>query len=207
MARQRAHRGRSKEKGSAIIEAAFVAPVFFLLIFGIFEFGFLLRNALTVGNATSDAARTASVHGDSADADYLILRSLEHTLEPVGLDALDFVVIYRATGPEDTVPPECLVVSQGPAGSILCNRYTASDFFLPLNDPGTGLPTDTWQCNSPVASVDRYWCPSDRESAVNGPPDFVGVYVQLNHDYLTGFIGDSRTLTDNKIVRIEPERD
>lgn len=190
-----------------MIEAAFVAPIFFLIIFGIFEFGFLLRNSLTMDNAAGDAARAASVHGDAPDADFQIIRALDHALEPAGLEALDFVVVYRASGPDDTVPPSCLTASQGPAGTTLCNRYTASDFFLPYIDPVTNLETNNWRCASPSQSVDRFWCPADRESAVSGPPDYVGVYIELNHDYMTGFIGDSRTLRSNRIVRIEPERD
>ncbi len=200
-------RSLRKERGAAMIETAFVAPVFLLLIFGIFEFGFLLRNSLTLANATGDAARAASVHGDAANADFQIIRALEHSLEPVGLDALDFVVVYRANGPDDSVPPSCLTAPQGPAGTTLCNRYTAADFFLPYLDPVTSLETDNWRCVSTTLSVDRYWCPTDRESAVSAPPDYIGVYVQLNHDYLTGFIGDSRTLRSDRIVRIEPERD
>lgn len=206
MALRRRRRRRDGERGSAIIEAAFVAPVFFLLIFAIFEFGFMLRNYLTLANATTDAARTASVMGDNLDADFQIIRSLEHALQPVGLEALDFVVIYEASGPNDTVPTACLTAPQGPTGAIKCNRYTAADFFLPYVDPVTSLETDNFRCVSATLSIDRYWCPTTRETSISGSPDYVGVYMEINHDYLTGFIGDTRTLANNKIVRIEPER-
>lgn len=203
MARAARESRRSRERGSAIIEAAFVTPVFFLLIFGVFEFGFLIRNYLSVTNATTEAARTASVAGDTSEADYLIIRTLDHALEPIGLERLDFVIIYEASGPKDTVPSACLV---SPSAADNCNRYTPSDFFLGLDDQVTGDPLDNWRCVSSTQSVDRYWCPSDRETALNPGPDYIGVYIQANHNYLTGFIGESRKLTNNKIIRIEPDR-
>ena len=36
--------------------------------------------------------------------------------------------------------------------------------------------------------------------------DYVGIYVQANHTFLTGFFQSTTTLTSTKIVRIEPEQ-
>lgn len=184
-----------------MVEAAIVTPVFMLLIFGIFEFGFLLRNYLVVTSATTEAARAGSVFGADQDADFLVLQRLGHSLGPAGLQNLDFVVVYEASGPDDPVPPTCLVASSAASS---CNRYTASDFFLPLLDT-SGDPTGNFRCDT--SAVDRYWCPRDREaslSATNGP-DYLGIYVQYRHDYITGFFGADRQVIDQKIVRIEPE--
>ncbi len=199
-------RKRRSERGAAIIEAAFVTPVFFLLIFGLFEVGLLFRNSLTTNNAAQQGARMASVGGSTPDTDYLVLRSVEHGLEAMGLQELDFIVVFKASGPGDTVPAACLTASQtydalNPTAPA-CNRYTPSDFFKEIEDPVTGVETGNFRCG--VAAVDRYWCPTDRETSVSAGTDYVGIYVQTNHRFITGLFGDQRNLSETRIIRLEP---
>jgi hypothetical protein len=194
----RARRGRQGERGSALVEAAFITPLFFALIFGILEFGLLFRNSLTTNNAAQQGARAASVGGRSPDADYLILRSLEHGLAAMGLETLDHVVVFEATGPDTQVPAACLTASQ----TAVCNRYTAADFFKEIDDPSTGADTGNFRCGA--SSVDRFWCPSDRDSSL-ASADYVGVHVQTRHHFITGLFGDGRTLSETTIIRLEPD--
>jgi Flp pilus assembly protein TadG len=58
-------KGISKD-GSAIIEFAFVAILFFMLIFGIIEFGRLMLMYHHVGNAAREGTRYAIVHGSTS---------------------------------------------------------------------------------------------------------------------------------------------
>ena len=187
-----------------------MAPVCLMMLFGIIEFGFLFRNWLSLNNATVEGARAASVAGSDLDADFLVLRTIEHGVAALGLQNVEFVVVYRATGPKDSVPPACLTnpILDGGAGTSACNRYTPSDFFLPLLD-NLGNPTGNFRCVD-TNSVDHYWCPSDREAALSGNsgagPDYVGIYIAARHDFITGFFGSGIDLSDEKIIRIEPER-
>jgi len=48
------------EAGATMVEAAFITPVFFLLIFGVIEVGGAYRDKLTVSNAVTAGARTGS---------------------------------------------------------------------------------------------------------------------------------------------------
>jgi hypothetical protein len=194
----RARSRRESERGSALVEAAFITPIFFSLIFGILEFGLLFRNELTTNNAAQQGARAASVGGRSPDADYLILRSVDHGLSAMGLETLDYVVVFKATGPDTPVPAACLTASQ----SNLCNRYTAADFYKEIDDPGTGADTGNFRCG--VASVDRFWCPSSRVSDL-ASADYVGVHIQTRHRFITGLFGDGRILSDTTIIRLEPD--
>ncbi len=199
---------RRGERGTALLEAAFVTPLFFMLIFGIMEFGFLFRNYLTVANTTREGARTASVSGSAPEADFLTLRTIEHAFDAWGISNVEFVVIYHATGPDDSVPDACKL---GPVAGV-CNYYRPSEFQLGLVD-ASGDPTPYFQCGP--ASVDRHWCPSDRQTGLtdvspdpaygNGPA-YIGVYVQAEHRYLTGFFGSTTKLTDDRIIRIEPNK-
>ena len=36
-------------------------------------------------------------------------------------------------------------------------------------------------------------------------PDFVGIYMRIEYRYLTGLLGESRTITDNSITMLEPD--
>jgi TadE-like protein len=190
---------RRSQRGSALVEAAIVTPVFFAMIFGILEFGLLFRNSLTTNNAAQQGARAASVSGRSPDADYLILRSVDHGMRAMGLKELDVVVVFKASGPGSTVPAACLTASQASS----CNRYTAADFYKEIENPSTGVPTGNFRCAA--TAVDRFWCPSSRVTKLSTGPDYVGVYVQTRHEFITGLFGDGRQLRATSIIRLEPD--
>ncbi len=59
-------RGRSA-RGQTIIEFALIAPVFFLLLYGIIDFGMALDRRLTLQHAVREVARYAAVTADCPD--------------------------------------------------------------------------------------------------------------------------------------------
>lgn len=186
------------------MEAAFVTPVFFALIFGIFEFGLLFRDNLTTNNAAQQGARAASVSGNRPDADFLVLRSVEHGLQAMDLNQLDYVIVFRASGPGDTVPTACLTASQTYTGgsSVGCNRYVAADFLKPIDD-ASGVDTGNFRCSA--TSIDRFWCPTDRETSVSAGVEYIGIYIQTRHQFISGMFGNGKDLTETTILRLEPE--
>lgn len=200
--RLRSHRdadapsNRWRERGAALVEASLVTGLFLMLIFFIFEMGFLFRDSLTTSNASREAARAASTLGRDADADYYTIRNAEHGLEAMGLQSLDVLVVFKASGPNDTVPGSCLSSSQ--VG--LCNRYTPVDFFAEKED-AAGVPTGKFGCGT----LDFNWCPTTRETKASVGPDYVGVYIRTKHGYLTGMFGAQTDLEATTILRIEPD--
>jgi Flp pilus assembly protein TadG len=56
---------KQRERGVAIIEAALVLPVFFLLVLGIFEFGIMLSAYHSMEGAAREGARVAVVPNPS----------------------------------------------------------------------------------------------------------------------------------------------
>lgn len=62
-ARARAH-GRSR--GQALLEFAVVAPIFFLLVFGMIDFGRYVYYVQVLNNAAREGARYAIVHGSNS---------------------------------------------------------------------------------------------------------------------------------------------
>ena len=65
--RTASRRGRNDD-GATLVEFAFVAPIFFLIIFGILEFGLVYRDLLTTQDAVNDAARAAAIAANNLGA-------------------------------------------------------------------------------------------------------------------------------------------
>lgn len=188
---------RRRDRGAALVEASLVTGLFLVLVFFIFEMGFLFRDSLTTGNASREAARAASTLGRSPDTDFYTIRTAEHGLEAMGLQSLDVLVVFKASGPGDTVPGACL------SASVIgvCNRYTPADFFAEKEDT-SGNPTGNFGCGT----LDYYWCPTTRETRASVGPDYVGIYIRTKHNYLTGMFGAQTDLESTTILRIEPDQ-
>ncbi len=191
-------------------------------MFGILEFGLLFRNSLTTNNASQEGARAASVGGRALEADFLTLQTLEHGMAAMGLEGLNYVVIFNANDPLNGVSPGLgYEIPDGHACHTqsvqqICNRYVAADFAHELVDAG-GDDTDFFRCigtdptdptNTPdPGNLDGHWCPGSRNAGLGDNSDLVGVYVSTNHTYLTGFFGESQTLDATTVIRVEPDED
>lgn len=191
-------RGRAGERGATLVEAAILLPVFFLLVFGMLEFGFAFKEYLTLANGTRDGARTASTAGNQANADYLILQAVEEATSAANSGALQRVVIFKATGPEDSAPSTCRDGTPQ-TGADACNVYGPADF---------ALTEAQFDCAGAGTAPDSSWCPTTRKTAAvapNGPPDYIGVWIEVEYSFITGlFPQDTLTMTDETIMRIEP---
>ena len=189
-------RSRWAQRGATLVEASIITTLFLMIIFFIFEMGLLFRDSLTTSNASREAARAASTKGRDFDADYYTIRITENGLEAMGLQSLEFMVVFKASGPGDSVPAACLSSSQ----TGLCNRYTPADFFAEIED-SAGNPTGNFGCGT----LDAAWCPTTRNAKASTGPDYVGVFVRTKHSYLTGMFGNDTDLESTTILRIEPD--
>ncbi len=195
LSRQRRVRG---DNGSTLVESAIITPVLLLFVFGIFEFGFAFRDYLGVANATRDGAREASVAGNALDADYRMLRAIERASAALPDGALERIVVWEATGPDDTVPAGC---ANGTASTGVCNVYSGAD----LTVPETSFGCQAVASGDPVDSPDRFWCPTGREVSVGAGLDYVGIYIRITHQYITGLFGDDVVFEDQMILKVEPQ--
>jgi hypothetical protein len=177
------------------VEAAILLPLFIALLIGILEGGRMLMLNQTMRVATSTSARAAAIAGNDISADYRILSAIEgSTTARIPADHLDLIVVFKATSSTASVPSGCLSASI----PNQCNRYTGADLDL--------LEADLASCVVP--SKARFWCPSTRKYAAtdadgNGPPDWIGVYIEADMPMVTKLFGSSITLTDTQITRIE----
>jgi hypothetical protein len=196
-------RARNGERGTALIEGAIMLPLFFFMVFGILEFGFAFKDYLTLANGTRDGARTASTAGNQGDADYLILQGIQEAMSAMDENSIERIVIFHATGPESAVPSACAggTAQTGTAPDFVgaCNVYDPDDFNLAATE---------FDCAGTGSAPDNFWCPTDRKVATAGtygPPDYVGVWIRVTYNYITGlFPGGGLTFDDQTIIRIEP---
>jgi Flp pilus assembly protein TadG len=58
--------GRKKRRGTAVVEFAIVAPLFFLLVFGMIEYGRMVMVQQIITNASREGARQAVLDGTTS---------------------------------------------------------------------------------------------------------------------------------------------
>jgi hypothetical protein len=189
-----------------MLEAAIVAPVLMLFVFGLLEFGLVIRDDLTVAAMARDTARGASAFGNEQFADFKSLRIAGQTARALPIELVDRIVVFDAGGVNGTISDAshpahaCMTSATGITG--VCNVYTVDDLTKPQSSFG---------CDAATGDKDRYWCPmpvsgqDGREVSQSGPPDYVGVWIKATHPYLTGLFGDEITITDEVVMRVEPK--
>lgn len=200
-------RRRSEDRGAAVVEAALVAPVFFMVVFAIFEFGLVYRDVLTVSDAAGNGARNGAVVGPrilagGGNADFAIIQSVRNGLGSIKPETVASVVVFRsgppgAGGPLAQVPAAC---RSGSSVNGLCNVYDPHDAFLAIQNGDR----DYFDCSGGSGPA-CFWRPTSRS---NGPStydiDYLGVYVRVNRPYVTGLFGDAFTFEHAEVVRLEP---
>jgi Flp pilus assembly protein TadG len=208
---RRVHKGGAhhrEQRGSVVVEFALLAPLIFLILFGIIEFGFVLKDSLTLTYMTRAGARAGADAGNASNpsADYQILNALKGASGSLG-SQIQGVIIFKATGTSSTLPTGCTIGSAGVSGE--CNVYSAtqiSELQSNYNNQLSAYPNSFGCANS--SSWDYQWCPGTRivsQSGNNGAgPDYLGVYVVAHHSNITGFF-HSMTLTDTSVFQLEPQ--
>jgi Flp pilus assembly protein TadG len=182
-------RGRG-DHGVALVEAAFALPVFLLLVFGVIEWGLFFSGSATSTSAARNGSRFAS-------ANFAVSANKQ-----VAADSIKDVVqgnLVALTGQDE---PIALWIYEADANgnpstgnftscTVGCYRYTwntaTSSFDFDLGSPG-------W--TNPKACLK------------NPPVDYIGVYVQVRHTYVTGFlnriVGATSTINEHATARLEP---
>ena len=210
------------ERGAVLVEAAFVFPVFLLLLFGMIEFGFIFKDSLTLSSMVQTGARTGAVEGNatSPSADYDILSTMA-----VGSGALDStirsVIIFNADptspggDPLNAPSTQCIAAANNAAASNSvtadpgvtgqCNVYDEAQWSLIPGLTSTEIASDFSGVTS-SGGWDGGWAPATRivEQSSSSGPDYLGVYITAYHQTLTGFFG-SQNLHETDIVRLEPQ--
>ncbi|MGZ4760001.1 MAG: TadE/TadG family type IV pilus assembly protein [Acidimicrobiales bacterium] len=193
LARQPRRRRFHGDDGSIIAESALLVPFFVLLLFGMLEFGGAFRDYLTLSNAASTGARQAGIQGNAASADWNIILAVKDAANAMPLSQITRIAIFKAATPTAGLPANC--DTGGVAG---CNSYDAATV-ASVKTTAT-MPASWANCTGP----DSYYCPTGRSVSASNP-DYLGVWVQIVHPWITGLFGKSITMTQTSIIRLEPQ--
>jgi hypothetical protein len=117
-------RRRRDDRGSTLVEAAFVMPVFVMLVFGIFEFSGYVMAETGASAAAKAGARMATVQGSDPMADRSILSRMVSEGAGITQDHIEQIIIWRVNNPNDstdnqqTPPQACLDAHSPTAGRV-----------------------------------------------------------------------------------------
>lgn len=125
---RRRRRCGGDDAGLALVEFAFVAPIFFLFVFAIIEFGLVFRDYLTVSDSVNDGARSGAIAGPdwgaldddpppvsgdatiipNATGDFVTIKRLRQGLGLIPVEWIERIVIFKASDPTGGNPEDQL---------------------------------------------------------------------------------------------------
>ena len=221
-------RARARDnRGVAMIEAAIFTPVFFAMIFGIMEIGLAMNDSLALANSVKAGSRMASATGNEPKADLYTLLNIARESGAIKRGDIKRIVIYRPKKFGDPPSDQCKAgVPQAwkkgdPLGADACNVYYAQDLKnaeIQVTAETAALANGTSVDKSDIffgckkgappnqdLLVDNAWCPTERKvTQPLGGPDYVGVWMRIEHRWVTKMFGNARTFEEQSIIRLEP---
>lgn len=211
----RSSRRLAGDTGAALLEAAVIGPLFIVVVLSILEYGLVYRDYLTASDAVASAARTGGVQGNdlttaSQTADYSIVRSMRDSLASLDYSNVDRMVVFKAAGPDSGSPvsqtPAACRTGSSSSSASQCNLYFASPAFGAVQYGDDNY----FECNPTAGDVVACgWDPTTRSNgdgtggSTVGEPDYLGVYVKIDHKMISGIFGDEFTIEDASIYQIE----
>ena len=128
---------RAKERGAALVEAAFVLPLLILLVLGGVEFGFMINRGTLVNNAAREGAREAIFGSTEAEIEQRVLDAAPN------LDPADITVTVSCLDPDGTPCSGAYDDASQPGGTAIVTVDYLYDFITPVtNLVGVGPTTN-----------------------------------------------------------------
>lgn len=168
------------QRGAVAVEFAIVLPLLVLLTFGTIEFSSVFHDSSIAADAARAGARVGSAQATQAGYAASVVQAANSAVSTLPGDTPEELWIYKAN-------------SQGYPGSgsgfsscsSNCIRYTYNS-----GSKSFGSASGSWAASSHQVCTQPY--------------DEIGVYVKLDHHYVTGLFGSSITLSDHAVFRFEP---
>lgn len=202
-----AKRRRRSESGAIAVEAALVTPILVLLVFGMIEFAFVMRDYAGVSNSVRVGARIAATGADAGPgtcetgptappctsaSSPAFAQEAADAIQRGGSampgDFINYILVYKANaagfpGSMSTMPASC-------AGIGDCVQFVWRDS-LDAFRYGSG----SWSSTSISACF---------PGSTAYPMDRVGIYLNASHPMMTGLFGTSVSLSDRAVMNFEP---
>ena len=154
----------------------------------------MMRNYQSLGSSVAESVRQGSISGPEPLADFHVLTALEDNLV-ISRSELTRVVVFHASSPTDVPTTACRSGIPSSVPGSECNVYSVNDLDRTEAEFGCKFPN----------YLDSYWCPTTRrDSGLNmAETDLLGIYVEVEHGFVTGFFGQTLTLSRTTILPLE----
>lgn len=224
--RRNAPRGRRRgDTGASAVEFAIVVPVLLLLLLGMLEFGFLLRDYLSVSSSVRVGSRAAASGAGAGPATCpnplpdgmtacagtdtpQLAQSAADAIQRAGTampqDLIDEIWVYRSN--TSGFPTNAYATYANNGTLIDDNRDSGA------TDQATALAAGCTTACVKYRWINaqnrfRYVGGSWDSRTINGcidDPDAVGVYMKATHPFFTRILAESMTLQDRSVMAFEP---
>lgn len=189
----RAARRHRSQRGAALIEAAIVLPLMITILIGILEFGLLFTTYSTTSASTRSGARVAATAYAQAGS---VTSKQEAAAESISLaTAADLLVLNNA----EPVGMAIYKVNANSANGAPTGGFPGADMAGGCTSRCIRYEWDP--TTDEMDYVSGAWTDAD---ACGVTVDSIGVFVQAQHDYVTGFFGSTRTVNGHTVMRLEP---
>jgi Flp pilus assembly protein TadG len=188
--RRRSPRDRERtrifdERGAAAVEAAIVTPLVMALFFGIIELGFVFKDYLAVAGSVRAGVRIASASPRTSTFAQTAANKVAQAGGAMNFSDVQQMWVYKASATTDKP------IGFGDfSGCTVCVKFrwdAGTKVFVPTSD--------NW------SAISQNACSS---SSIGGPPDRIGVYLQLRHDAFTKLVFSSVNISEASILTLEP---
>lgn len=172
-----------RERGAALVEFALILPILIMLTFGIVEFSSAFHDSSVTADAARAGGRVGSAQATSSGYAHSVVQSVDAALSTLPSDSPQELWIYKAN--DRGYPGNGSDFSSCASNCIKYTWDPSTQAFNESNPGGGGWPASSQQvCKEPF--------------------DEIGVYVKINHTFVTGLFGPTVTLTDHSVFRFEP---
>lgn len=189
-----------EDRGAAAVEFALVVPLLVVLLLGILEMSFLMRDYVSMSSSVRAGARTASAAADAGPG------TCQASVNPPPCSPQSVPAFAQAAA--DTIQKAGTAM---PADQI--------DWLMVYEAGSNGFPVgrSDLQCSTNCVlyvwddGIDRFryssgsWASASVNACVNDPDrDVVGIGLQARHAWLTGLFGDGLTMQERTVMQFEP---
>ena len=198
-----------RERGAVAVEAAIITPVLMLLVFGIIEFAFVMRDHVAVTSAVRVGGRMASAMPGAGPGGTNEEGDCEQPCSPANAPMFAQIAANAVQRAGSAMPKDSI------------NElwvYKANTSGYPGDEANTGNVEGVDPFESCPSNCVRYkWVDSKNQfrylggawvsSTVNAcltNTDAVGVYILSTHEYVTGLFGATLPVSDHAVMSFEP---
>ena len=177
---------RGGERGAVLVETAILIPIIIMITFGLIEFSTVYQSSSSGAGAARSAART--------------LRIPER--EPQLRHHAAAAATRRSGRSARTSPSSSGSTRRTISGTPAAPAPRDSPGARPIASSSRGTPLARLRHRQPDSAAGGRTRRQQRLDVVHW--DSVGVYIKLNHKYITKLFGVKITLTDHAVFRLEP---